>query len=84
MRVLERERDLEAIVGVVVNEEVSVVVADLEFPSNHFLFLCVFVWNLIVFGQQEKGEGKESVFYFLFNLIYTLLLIAIIYTLLTI
>jgi hypothetical protein len=22
-----------------------------------------------VFGQQEKGEGKESVFYFLFNLV---------------
>ena len=73
--------NLEAVVGVVVNDEVSVVVADLEFPSNHFfsLFLA-FSQSLAAvefdgnfFHSQGEFDGvslldkeKESVFTVLF------------------
>ena len=43
--------NLEAVVGVVVNDEVSVVVADLEFPSNHFFSL------FLAFSQSLCGCG---------------------------
>ena len=43
--------NLEAVVGVVVNDEVSVVVADLEFPRNHFLSL------FLAFSQSLCGCG---------------------------
>lgn len=42
---LERERDLEAVVGVVVDIEVGVVEANEEFPSHHFFPLDCLVWR---------------------------------------
>ena len=68
--------NLEAVVGVVVNDEVSVVVADLEFPRSHFLSLFLaFSQSLCGCGNFFHSQGefdgvldkeKESVFTVLF------------------
>ena len=68
---IEEERDFEAVVGVVVDVERSVVVADQEFPSNHFLegVNCEddkvwnwknYLWCVLIFGINSMFTSRES------------------------
>ena len=61
---IEKARNLEAVVGVVVDIEVVVGVTDPEFPSNHFLSFSVFI--LCKFRWTWHRERERALFFTLF------------------